>query len=79
MHEAGPELPADFPGGPEWLAAIEEFPANQRHLHTHEQHFVGMTDRDRANVTGDLLTMTTWTGTADEFWARLAPTPRPRG
>jgi len=72
MYEAGPELLADFPGGPGWLAAIEEFPAAERHLHTHEQHFVGMTGRDRANVTGDLVAMTTWTGTPDDLRDRLA-------
>ena len=48
MYEAGPELLDGFPGGPEWRAAIEEFPERERHLHTHEMHFVGMTDRDRA-------------------------------
>jgi 5,10-methylenetetrahydromethanopterin reductase len=72
MYEAGPELLAGFPGGEEWLAAIEEFPAAERHLHTHELHFVGMTDRDRASVTGELLATTTWTGTAAELSSRLA-------
>ncbi len=72
MYEAGPELLDGFEGGPEWRTAIEQFPESERHLHTHEGHFVAMTDRDRASVTADLVTATTWTGTADDLGARLA-------
>ncbi len=72
MYEADPALLDGMPGGPEWRASIEEFPETERHLHTHELHFVGMTDRDRASVTGDLIGAMTWTGTADEVRARLA-------
>jgi 5,10-methylenetetrahydromethanopterin reductase len=71
MYEAGPELLDGFEGGPEWRAAVEAFPERERHLHTHEEHFVGMTDRDRASVTGDLITATTWTGTPDALRVRL--------
>ena len=71
MYEAGPELLDGFEGGPEWRTAVEAFPERERHLHTHEEHFVGMTDRDRASVTGDLITATTWTGTPDALRSRL--------
>jgi 5,10-methylenetetrahydromethanopterin reductase len=71
MYEAGPETLDGMPGGPEWRAAIEAFPENERHVHTHEMHFVGMTDRDRASVTGDLVGMAGWTGTRDAIRARL--------
>ena len=61
IYEAGPEMLDSVEGGPEWRAAVEAFPERERHLHTHEQHFVAMTDRDVAAVTGDLIGATTWT------------------
>lgn len=72
MYEAGPELLDGFEGGAEWRAAIEEFPESERHLHTHEGHFVAMTERDRAAVGADLVAATTWTGPADALAERLA-------
>ncbi|HKY15184.1 MAG TPA: LLM class flavin-dependent oxidoreductase [Microthrixaceae bacterium] len=72
MYEADPSLLDGFEGGPEWRAAVEEFPEGERHLHTHELHFVGMTERDRASVTGDLIAGTTWTAPAEELRSRLA-------
>ena len=56
---------------PQWREAIERFPERERHLHTHREHFVGMTDRDLASVTPDLIGSTTWTGTAAELRGRL--------
>ena len=47
MYEADPSLLDAFEGGPDWRDAVEAFPERERHLFTHEQHFVGMTDRDR--------------------------------
>jgi 5,10-methylenetetrahydromethanopterin reductase len=72
MYEADPSLLDAMEGGPGWRAAVEAFPVEERHLHTHELHFVGMTDRDRASVTGDLITSTTWTAPAPDLSARLA-------
>jgi 5,10-methylenetetrahydromethanopterin reductase len=72
MYEAGPELLDGFEGGTEWRTAIEEFPPDERHLHTHEGHFVAMTERDAASVTPGLIAATTWTGAADELRGRLA-------
>jgi 5,10-methylenetetrahydromethanopterin reductase len=72
MYEADPALLDGFDGGPAWRSAIEQFPDEERHLHTHELHFVGMTDRDRSSVTADLITSTTWTGPADQLRARIS-------
>jgi 5,10-methylenetetrahydromethanopterin reductase len=72
MYEADPALLDGMDGGPEWRAAVESFPEEERHLHTHELHFVGMTERDRASVTGELIGATTWTGTRDQLRPRLA-------
>ena len=71
MYEAGPELLDGFEGGPEWRDAVEAFPERERHLHTHEEHFVGMTGRDRASVTRDLISATTWTGSPEQLRQRL--------
>ena len=74
MYEADPSLLDAVEGGPQWRAAVEAFPERERHLHTHEQHFVAMTDRDRASVTGELIAATTWTATADAVRARAKET-----
>lgn len=71
MYEADPALLDAFEGGPEWRDAIERFPEAERHLHTHREHFVGMTDRDLASVTPDLIGSTTWTGAASDLRTRL--------
>jgi 5,10-methylenetetrahydromethanopterin reductase len=71
MYEAGPELLDGIPGGPEWRSAIEEFPEDERHLHTHEMHFVGTTERDRASLSADALAMSGWTGDRDSVRGRL--------
>ncbi len=74
MYEADPSLLDAFEGGPDWRDAVEAFPERERHLFTHEQHFVGMTDRDRASVTPDLIGSTTWTGSAEQLRQRLDDT-----
>ncbi len=71
MYEAAPELIETMDGGAGWKAAVETFPERERHLHTHEQHFVAMTDRDRAAVTGELIGATTWTAPAQDLRQRL--------
>ncbi len=71
MYEADPALLDALEGGPEWRSAIERVPLGERHLHTHQEHFVGMTDRDLASVTPELIGSTTWTGTAAELRGRL--------
>jgi 5,10-methylenetetrahydromethanopterin reductase len=71
MYEADPSLLDAFEGGAEWRTAVEAFPEAERHLHTHREHFVGMTERDRDSVTPELIATTTWTGTAAELRGRL--------
>ena len=74
MYEADPALLDAFEGGPQWRDAVEAFPERERHLFTHEEHFVGMTDRDRASVTPELIGSTTWTGSAEQLRQRLDDT-----
>lgn len=37
-----------LPGGAEWLAMIEAFPPETRHLHVHDRHMVELSAHDRA-------------------------------
>jgi len=71
MYEADPALLDGIPGGIQWRGAVERYPSAERHLHTHEEHFVGMTERDRTAVDGDLIAAATWSGTRDELRERL--------
>jgi 5,10-methylenetetrahydromethanopterin reductase len=71
MYEADPALLDGLPGGAAWRAEIESFPEAERHLHTHESHFVAMTERDRRAVTGELIATTTWTGEAAPLRERI--------
>jgi 5,10-methylenetetrahydromethanopterin reductase len=49
MYERGGAAAVDgLPGGSTWRAAVEAAPAASRHLLTHENHLVSLTDRDRA-------------------------------
>jgi 5,10-methylenetetrahydromethanopterin reductase len=49
---------AALPGGAEWAAVYERVPAPLRHLALHDQHLIGVNERDRAFVTGELLAKT---------------------
>jgi 5,10-methylenetetrahydromethanopterin reductase len=60
-----------FPGGAAWRRVIEEIPAETRHLALHELHLVGISERDRPLLRGDLLKSLTWTGTSAELRERL--------
>lgn len=64
----------DLPGGPEWRAALECLPKHSRHLTTHEDHLVAVTEHDRPLLTGEGLTSFTWTGEAEALRARLDET-----
>jgi 5,10-methylenetetrahydromethanopterin reductase len=70
----GPEALAGFPGGPEWVAAIEKIPPAERHLVTHEGHLVRLTavDQEAVALAADLLPQFTFSGTADQLRARAA-------
>src|SRR5439155_27145549 len=45
MWEWMPELVETVPGGPAWLAALEQVPAAERHLAVHEGHLVAISGR----------------------------------
>lgn len=52
----------DLPGGARWRAAIEAFPAHERHLYTHRGHLTYPNDIDRTVLTGDVIRRFTFTG-----------------
>ena len=52
----------DLPGGGRWRAAIEAFPARERHLHTHRGHLTYPNNIDRTVLTGDVIRRFTFTG-----------------
>jgi len=76
LYERGGAAAVDgLPGGPEWRAALEQLPADRRHLAMHEGHLVELSARDRAALAAGTATMIpafTLTGTADEVGARVA-------
>jgi 5,10-methylenetetrahydromethanopterin reductase len=76
LYERGGAAAVDgLPGGPEWRAALEELPAERRHLATHEGHLVELSDRDRAALaagTAAMIPVFTLTGTAEDVGARVA-------
>jgi 5,10-methylenetetrahydromethanopterin reductase len=76
LYERGGAAAVDgLPGGPEWRAALEELPAERRHLATHEGHLVELSDRDRTALaagTAAMIPAFTLTGTAEEVGARVA-------
>jgi 5,10-methylenetetrahydromethanopterin reductase len=74
MYEGTPEVVDALPGGAEWRAALEAIPEHLRHLATHEDHLVSVTDRDRPLLSGEGITSFTWTGEADVLRARLDAT-----
>lgn len=44
-----------IPGGEEWKKLYDAVPETRRHLAMHDGHLVGVNDRDRPYITGDLL------------------------
>jgi len=75
MYERGGASAVDsLPGGAAWRAAVEAAPPERRHLLTHEQHLVSLTDRDRAALAegAPLLTSISFTGSASELRNRVA-------
>ena len=74
LYERSPEAVDAMPGGAQWRAAIEEVPAERRHLAVHEGHLVRVTERDRPAVLAgaDLLPAVSFTGTAAQLRERAA-------
>jgi 5,10-methylenetetrahydromethanopterin reductase len=71
MYEANPAAVDSLPGGREWRAALEDLPASVRHLTTHEDHLVRVTERDAPLLDGHALAAFTWTGSARQLRGRL--------
>jgi 5,10-methylenetetrahydromethanopterin reductase len=71
MYEADPSIVDSLPNGPEWRAELERVPEHTRHLAIHEDHLVGVPERDRPLLSGEGLTSFTWTGEAATLRARL--------
>ncbi len=71
FYEAAGEQVDLLPGGRAWREEIERVPEPVRHLRVHEDHLVGLTERDRAVLDGATLTAFTWTAPAADLRARL--------
>ena len=71
MYEANPAAVDALPGGPEWRAALETLPEGVRHLTVHEDHLVGVTERDAPLLDGHTLASFTWTGSSRQLRGRL--------
>jgi len=59
------------PGGPGRRAALEPLPESVRHLTVHEDHLVGVTERDAPLLDGHTLASFTWTGSSRQLRGRL--------
>ncbi|HVM98048.1 MAG TPA: hypothetical protein VMT89_16755, partial [Candidatus Acidoferrales bacterium] len=69
---AGAAAVDGLPGGAEWRAHIDAIPEHERHLALHELHLVGISERDRPLLNGEMLKAFTWTGSAADIRDRLA-------
>jgi len=70
----GPDAVRGLPGGPEWLAVVEQAPEDQRHLTVHSGHCVEINAADRAawDAGGhSMLRSATISGTSDDVRRRL--------
>ena len=70
----GADALLDFPGGREWVDAIQAIPAAERHLVTHEGHLVRLTavDEEAVALAADLLPQFTFSGTKAQLRERVA-------
>jgi 5,10-methylenetetrahydromethanopterin reductase len=74
-ERGGASAVAGLPGGATWLDGLSALPEDGRHLATHENHLVSLTDRDRAALLdggASLMTTFTLTGTASALRDRVA-------
>jgi 5,10-methylenetetrahydromethanopterin reductase len=74
VYERSGEGVDALPGGSVWRTAVESVDAARRHLATHENHLVSLTERDRAALAdgAPLLTSLSFTGTAAQLRDRAA-------
>jgi len=70
LHLRG--VAATLPDGAKWVAALEAFPEDERHLALHEGHLIEANERDKLVVTGDTLRMFGLARPAGEWRERLA-------
>jgi 5,10-methylenetetrahydromethanopterin reductase len=70
----GADALLEFPGGREWVDAIQAIPAAERHLVTHEGHLVRLTavDEKAVALAADLLPQFTFSGTKAQLRERVA-------
>lgn len=61
-----------MPGGAEWLAAYADVPADERHLAIHDLHLIGVNERDRPLITGDVIAATGGAYSPAQLRERLA-------
>jgi len=61
-----------IPNGATWAAAYDAVPARTRHLALHDLHLIGINDRDRPFVTGELLAQQQLAISRDAWRDRLA-------
>ncbi len=72
-ERGGAEAVDAVPGGKLWREAVEEVPEDRRHLAVHEDHLVGVTERDRPAVLegADLLATMTLTASPGDLRSRV--------
>jgi 5,10-methylenetetrahydromethanopterin reductase len=74
-ERGGADAVDGLPGGAAWRAGVEATPTDRRHLVTHENHLVALTDRDRAALAqggASLLRALTFTGSPAELRDKVA-------
>jgi 5,10-methylenetetrahydromethanopterin reductase len=75
MYERGGAAVVDtLPGGAAWRAGVEAAEPRRRHLLTHENHLVSLTERDRAALSegAPMLLSLSFTGSASALRERVA-------
>ncbi|HMK11762.1 MAG TPA: LLM class flavin-dependent oxidoreductase [Acidimicrobiales bacterium] len=70
LHLRG--MARNLPDGERWVAALDAFPEDERHLALHEGHLIEANERDRLVVTGETLRMFGLAREAEGWRARLA-------
>lgn len=71
VRGAGTEVET-LPRGDEWVAMIESVPEEIRHLVVHEEHMIGINDRDRPFITGEAVQRLTASGKPERLRTHLA-------
>lgn len=72
MYERDEAELDSLPNARRWIAAAEEIPSPQRHLHVHDGHLTVLNALDRQALTPEFAAAETLTGHAPEIAGRLA-------